>query len=205
MVARLLCLIIGYAFGCFLTADAVSRRKLGESALNVGSRNPGMANIGSLLGTRWAAVVLTGDILKTVAACEICRWVIAPDMGQLAVLCSGLGVVIGHNYPAWTGFRGGKGVTVTCSVIVLFDPIWGGLACVVGLLVVLFAHYLCLGAVAISLSFCLFIGLTSGIGEAFWLSVAIAVLMLIAHGGPCWRALHHEEPMTFLFKKKKMF
>ena len=65
---RLIPIAIGYFLGCILTADFVARARLSKSAFEVGSRNPGMANIGGLLGAKGAALVLAGDIAKVIIA-----------------------------------------------------------------------------------------------------------------------------------------
>lgn len=202
MLERGLCILVGYICGCFLTADLVVRYKLKQSAFDVGSHNPGMANVGSLLGVKWAAVVLFGDVLKTIVACELAYWVMAPSLGQIAVIYGGCGVLLGHDFPAWMRFRGGKGVTVTCSMLLLFDPVWGGISLLIGLATVVLTSQLCYGAVAISLAFCAFLFVFYGAGEVFAISVFVLVMMLFKHGGPCWRALHGQEPPTHVFFRK---
>ena len=64
----LLAFPIGYAFGCFLTADVVCRMSVHKSCFSIGDGNPGMANVGHVLGTKAALAVLAGDILKTLLA-----------------------------------------------------------------------------------------------------------------------------------------
>lgn len=174
MLARAVCLVIGYVCGCFLTAVAVMRAHTGKSAFAVGSRNPGMANVGAQLGPKWAAVVLAGDIAKTILAVALaalacaalpnasemlqplvgCPWDIAfPHSGCLSTVYAGIGVVLGHDFPCWHGFSGGKGVTATCSAVILFNPVLGGLACLMGLAVVAASHRL---GVAAFLIVCVF-------------------------------------------------
>ena len=102
---RGLCLLLGYLCGCFLTAEAVAWRHAGQSAAALGSGNPGMANIASQLGRSWGAVVLLGDIAKTILAWLLGR-LLCPGLA-LAPLWTGLGAVLGHNFPFWRGFRGG--------------------------------------------------------------------------------------------------
>lgn len=106
---RLICLAAGYVCGCLLTAEAVARWKTGRGARTLGSGNPGMANIAGALGKGAGALVLAGDLLKTALACALCRLLLAPDLGRLAVLYAGLGAALGHNFPFWSGFHGGKG------------------------------------------------------------------------------------------------
>ncbi|WP_283169842.1 glycerol-3-phosphate acyltransferase [Curtanaerobium respiraculi] len=203
MVERLACLLVGYACGCFLTAEAVVRSRLGKSAFDVGSRNPGMSNVGALLGAKWAAATLAGDILKTVAGCVLARYAIAPALGLVAVAWGGLGVALGHDFPLWHRFRGGKSVAVTCSVVVLLDPLRGFASLAVGLAVVLATRQLCFGALAIVAVWCVAAFLLFGLGEVFAISAVLAGIMLAKHGGAAWRALHGEEAETNLFTKSR--
>ena len=110
---RLICLTVGYVCGCLLTAEAVARWRTGQGARALGTGNPGMANIAGTLGKGAGALVLAGDLLKTALACALCRLLLAQALGRLAVLYAGLGAALGHNFPFWSGFHGGKGGTVT--------------------------------------------------------------------------------------------
>ena len=148
MLQRLLCLLLGYLCGCFLTAELVARARTGKSAAALGTGNPGMANLAHELGKGWGAVVLAGDIAKTALAFGLCR-ALFPALGGLSGLWAGLGAVLGHNFPLWRGFRGGKGVAVTCAALILFSPLWGTAACLSGLAVTLLSGWLPLGAVVI--------------------------------------------------------
>ena len=146
MVQRLVCLVIGYLCGCVLCSDIVARRISGKSAFELGDGNPGMANVGHVLGTPAALLSLAGDILKTVVAVVISR-LIFPQMGILATAWAGLGATLGHDFPFWHHFRGGKGVTTIASTIILMSPLWGILAGVVGFLSIIITGYLSTAAV----------------------------------------------------------
>ena len=146
---RVLCLGAGYLFGCFLTAEIVARCTAGCSAREIGTGNPGMANILTHLGKPAGFLVLAGDVLKTAAACWFC-WQAAPELGHTALLYGGLGAVLGHNWPFWNKFRGGKGVAVNCTWLILYLPITGALCCLAGGGAVLLSGYLPLGAVLIA-------------------------------------------------------
>lgn len=175
---RIWCLLIGYAFGNLLTAELVAYAKTGRSARSIGSSNPGTANIGAQLGVKWGILVLLGDVLKTIAACLICRLWLFPDLGQLTVVYAGVGTVLGHNFPIWNKFHGGKGVAVTCIFIILYSPLWGTLSCAAGLCFILINRNLALGAIVIPLTFLLPAFLIWG-GETFILSLISALLMLL--------------------------
>jgi acyl phosphate:glycerol-3-phosphate acyltransferase len=102
---------IGYLLGTFPTADLVARRaSRGSVDLRAsGSGNPGTANALNVLGARAGAQVLVGDIAKGAAACAVGAAVAGPVGAHVA----GTSSVVGHCYPVWTGFRGGKGVATS--------------------------------------------------------------------------------------------
>ncbi|MBP3886021.1 MAG: glycerol-3-phosphate acyltransferase [Olsenella sp.] len=188
MLPKLLCALIGYALGNFLTADLVCRFAVGKSVFDVGVGNPGMANVGHELGTGPAIAVLAGDILKTVLAWAAAQ-LICPGDGLSAGLAATLGTTLGHNFPAWHRFKGGKGVTTTCSAIILASPVAGVCACLVGLATVIFSGYLCFGAVAITLAFALLMLLGGAGADVVCYALAFALLMAQAHGSAMRAAL----------------
>ncbi|MDY4880373.1 MAG: glycerol-3-phosphate acyltransferase [Gemmiger sp.] len=150
VLARLLCLLVGYVFGSFLTAEVVARAVAGKSARQLGSGNPGTANITAQLGPKAGLVALAGDLLKTAAACGVGYAAAAPVLGWLSILYAGFGAVLGHNFPLWAKGKGGKGVAVTCAWVFLYLPVTGALCCLAGGAVVLWLGYLPLGAVVIA-------------------------------------------------------
>lgn len=141
---RPVCIALGYLYGSFLTADLVVRAKTGKHRWD-SFGNPGTANVASRLGTRYGIIVLCGDILKTVLAC-ICGLLLLPGPERLGVLYAGFGAVIGHCWPVWKGFRGGKGIACAGTAAVLFSPAIGFGALIGGAA----AGYLALGSAAIA-------------------------------------------------------
>lgn len=102
---------IGYLLGTFPTADLVARR-VTRGAIDLrasGSGNPGTANAINVLGKRAGAQVLVGDVAKGAAACAVGAVVAGPVGAHVA----GTSSVVGHCYPVWNGFRGGKGVATS--------------------------------------------------------------------------------------------
>lgn len=177
-------LLVGYACGNFLTANLVARARTGRSVWALGDGNPGMANVGHELGTGAALAVLAGDILKTLLAWLLVR-ALFPWATALAGLAAGLGVTLGHNYPIWHGLKGGKGVTTTCSAIILADPLWGLVSCFLGFASVVASGYLCVGAIVITWAYFALIALTYGLGLEALIALVLALLMQRAH----WSAL----------------
>lgn len=108
MLQRLLCLLLGYLCGCFLTAELVARARTGKSAAALGTGNPGMANLAHELGKGWGAVVLAGDIAKTALAFGLCR-ALFPALGGLSGLVGRAGCGAGPQFPPLAGLPGRKG------------------------------------------------------------------------------------------------
>lgn len=147
MLKCLVCLVVGYLCGSILTAEIVSRRIAGRSIFELGDGNPGMANVGHELGTPAALACLAGDILKTLLPVLVLSRVFPQMRWQIVVAWTGLGATLGHIWPFWHGFRGGKGVTTIASTIILMNPLWGILAGVVGVTTIILLGYLSVGAV----------------------------------------------------------
>lgn len=174
MTERILSLAIGYGWGMVLFAHFAGRFT-GKNLAREGSGNLGMANTIRVLGIKWGAFVLVGDILKTVGAVVTCHLLFkAPIM----TLYAGLGTALGHCYPVWNHFEGGKAVACLSAAYVLYAPLYGFLSLAVGAAAVLLKMGLKWGAVLISLTFACAMGL-QGPQEAFWLSLVMAALMIL--------------------------
>lgn len=117
-MTRLLAVLIGYAFGCILFAMLVGRFWLHQDPTKVGSGNPGTANVGAVFGKKWGIITCIGDILKTL----ICLLLVHYFLGKKVMLAyAGLGLILGHCFPFWDHFRGGKGVTVAVILAAIYD------------------------------------------------------------------------------------
>lgn len=99
----------GYLLGTFQTADLVAKRHGSVDLRSSGTGNPGTANAMKVLGTRAGAQVLIGDVAKGATACAVGALVAGPVGAHVA----GTSSVVGHCYPVWNGFRGGKGVATS--------------------------------------------------------------------------------------------
>ncbi len=155
MVWRIIvCLLSGYAFGCFSTGYVVG--KINHVDIRkYGSGNAGTTNALRTLG--WKAGVLTylGDFLKAIIPIILFRNIIFKDVeyNQLLALYTGFGVVLGHCYPFWLGFKGGKGIAVTSGVMAAFDPLLIPFFIVIFAAVVIITKYVSLGSMLMSLLF----------------------------------------------------
>ncbi|QNM05718.1 glycerol-3-phosphate 1-O-acyltransferase PlsY [Qiania dongpingensis] len=120
---RLICLAAGYAFGLIQTGY-IYGKIIHKDIRQYGSGNAGTTNALRVLGKKAGAVVFLGDFLKAVVLCLLVRFLYGktqPEMAPLLMLYGGLGVVLGHNYPFYLNFKGGKGIAATSGVIISMD------------------------------------------------------------------------------------
>lgn len=190
------CVLIGYVCGSFLTADVVARYYAGKRADQIGTGNPGMANIMANVGKKAGFLVLAGDILKTLLAFALSGLAAGGGLGRETILWSGLGALLGHNFPLWKKLKGGKGVTVTCTWLIIFMPVWGTLSCVVGGAITLATGYLPLGAVLIPLFGVPAAYFSEGRKAAAFMLIAL-VIMLWKHRRGLGRIAEGKEPRKF--------
>lgn len=154
IIKIIISLVFGYLFGCFSTAYVIG--KLNKVDIRqYGSGNAGTTNALRTLGAKAGAFTFLGDVLKAIIPIIIIRFFIFPseDFTQLLSLYTGLGVVIGHNYPFWLGFKGGKGIAATGGAMVAFDPriVPVGLLLFVGSVAI--TRYVSVGSMLVSILF----------------------------------------------------
>jgi glycerol-3-phosphate acyltransferase PlsY len=179
MISKIIiCLILGYAFGCFSTGYLVGKIKHVDIR-KYGSGNPGTTNALRTLGAKAGAITLIGDMIKAILPILLVRFVIFPNSEdiQLYILYTGLGVVLGHNYPVWLGFKGGKGIAATGGVMAAFDPliIPFGLVLFVG--VVAITRYVSVGSLLVAVLFPIWI-LIRYPGNIHMLVIALIYMIL---------------------------
>ena len=116
-------LLIGYGFGCFSTGYFVGKLN-GRDIRSEGSGNIGTTNALRTMGVRGGGLTFAGDLLKAFIPTLAVRLIFCANMGYeadltyLMTLFTGLGVVIGHNFPFYLNFKGGKGIAVSAAVII---------------------------------------------------------------------------------------
>jgi glycerol-3-phosphate acyltransferase PlsY len=118
-------LAAGYLLGSVNTSVIVGKF-YGKDITSHGSKSAGLTNALRVLGRSAAAIVLAGDVLKGVIACLIgLRLGIYVQAGEardcVSLLAAGGGAVLGHNWPVYFGFRGGKGMLSAAAVMFMFD------------------------------------------------------------------------------------
>ncbi|WMI81503.1 glycerol-3-phosphate 1-O-acyltransferase PlsY [Anaerotignum sp. MB30-C6] len=180
---RVFSLLIGYFIGCISMGFIVG--KITKTDLRKkGSGNLGTTNALRVLGFRAGLATFVGDILKGVIAFFICRWLF-PDNNLFAGIYGGVGAVLGHDFPFYLQFKGGKGIAATIglviSLIFVFSPILGLVTFGVGILGVVFTHYISVGSMVFSICIplsALFLGMPT---EGVALFTALAILAIWRH------------------------
>jgi len=120
MLLGILSIIIGYLLGSIPTAYIVSRMRKGIDIRNVGSRNMGGANVMREIGTHEGVFVGLFDIAKGAGAILIAQ---ALDIPELWVFGAGFAVLVGHNFPVFAGFRGGRGSATVIGIFLVLTPL----------------------------------------------------------------------------------
>jgi len=214
-MVRIVCLVIGYAFGLFQTAFFYGKVH-GIDIRKHGSGNSGTTNALRVLGTKAGLIVFAGDCLKCMAAVWLVRLLFGashPDIIYLLCLYTGAGAILGHNYPFYMNFKGGKGIAATAGMILSFHPyfIIIGVALFFGTFFL--THYVSLGSLLvyagfmIQIIYCgqtgLFTGMTQGqLYEMYAVAACLAIMAYWKHRANIVRLLKHEEGKTYLTKKK---
>lgn len=175
ITARITGLLIGYLAGLFQTG--VIYGKLHHRDLRKeGSGNAGTTNSIRVMGWKAGAVVLAGDLFKCVAAMVIV-WLLFrrryPDMVQLLELYAGLGTILGHDYPFYLKFKGGKGIASIVGMICTYDPLMIPICAVCFFASVIPTGYMSLGSLAMTAGF--FVQ-TVVFGQMGWLRTAAPFL-----------------------------
>jgi glycerol-3-phosphate acyltransferase PlsY len=132
IVPLVVALVIGYLLGSIPSAYIAARLKKGTDIREMGGGNVGALNTFREVGAVAGIIVLLADVSKGVAAVLIAGALIPP---HLVPLC-GLAAVVGHNWPLWLRFKGGKGAATTIGVFASLVPIWQVILIFAGLMVV---------------------------------------------------------------------
>ncbi len=215
---RLLCLALGYLFGAFQTAYFYGKMH-GIDIRTKGSGNAGTTNTLRVLGTKAGLIVLAGDVLKTILAIVVVRNFIIPNFAEpnleyLLVLYTAAGVILGHNFPFYMKFKGGKGIASTFGLILSFHPWFIPVGAVMFLGAFLTTHYVSLGSLLIYAGFViqmLIMGQSGYLGdmsqtalnEMYMIAFLLMAMAYWKHRENIKRLLTHTERKTYLFKKNK--
>lgn len=155
IVARIIAIAIGYVFGLFQTGYFYGMSQ-GIDIRKEGSGNAGTTNSLRVLGMKAGAITFAGDLLKAILAVVVTSLIFRnryPEGAKLLELYAGFGAVLGHNFPFYLKFRGGKGIACTAGVIVALFPAAAGICLAVFLICLAISHYVSLSSILMVLVF----------------------------------------------------
>ena len=161
-------LILSYLTGSIPTSIIVSRITKNVDIRQHGSGNAGATNVYRILGWKYALIVLLLDIFKAwlpsaIYATTIFQYISILDIGFMQILC-GSSAVIGHTYPIFARFKGGKGVGSLIGVLLALFPIAFPLCLIVAIAVILTTGYVSLGSIFAAISLPIFILILPALG-----------------------------------------
>ena len=149
---RFICLLIGYAFGLIQTGYIYGKMR-GVDIRKEGSGNAGSTNALRTMGIKAGLVTLLGDCFKCVFAVVTVYLIYGKtyaDIFPLLAMYAGMGAVLGHNYPFYLNFKGGKGIAATAGLILSTTNVWMVLICLFAFLgIVAVTRYVSLGSLAV--------------------------------------------------------
>lgn len=218
---RIACLAIGYAFGLIQTSYILGRLN-GIDIRKYGSGNAGTTNTLRVLGRKAGLIVFLCDILKAFAAVILVYYLMSGLFGEqyreqlyLFKLYTGLGVILGHNYPFYLKFHGGKGIAAMGGTILGFHGSFALTGFIIFFGTFFISHYVSLASLVLSTGFFVEM-LIFGIGkmgafasipenvllEMYIVTFIISAMAFLRHHENIKKLLKGEERKTYLGKKK---
>ena len=208
--------MIGYVFGLFQTAYLYGKLH-GIDIRNYGSGNAGTTNTLRTLGTKAGLIVLLGDIMKCILAIVLTNLLFQnshPDEIYLLKIYAAAGAILGHNFPFYLHFKGGKGIAATAGMILSFHP-W-----LIPMGVILFfgtfftTHYVSLGSLLVYAGFMIELVVLGQMGifgmpqaalnEMYVVAAFLQVMAYYKHKDNIKRLLGGTERKTYLTHKNKV-
>lgn len=200
-------LVTAYLLGSIPTAVWWGKRYYGIDVREFGSGNAGATNTFRVLGKKAGIPVLFIDIVKGTSAVLLAF--LSPfvfESNQFVNLQLGLGIaaLVGHVFPIFAGFRGGKGVATILGVVICLTPITSLMVLGVFLIVLLATRYVSLSSMTAGLSFPFFLNIVLKNQNQTLLifSLFVAVLLILTHKKNIVRLLKRQETKVNLFVKK---
>lgn len=195
------CILIGYCFGCLSPATMIAKSK-GVDLRKEGSGNPGGTNTMLVVGPKYGFAVMIADALKAIAAAKIAKWLF-PKLA-FAGLIAALGAVIGHVWPFWMGFHGGKGLACFAGMILYFDWPLFLLLLLIGLVLMLIVNFSFIAPMSAAVLFPLFAWLRTKSRKAFVITAAASAIVIRKHWSNIGKALRGEDVRVREYIREKL-
>ncbi len=183
-VLPFLSFVAAYLLGSINSAVMISKSFFGDDVRNHGSGNAGTTNMLRTYGVKAAIGCFAGDILKGTVSVLLARMVFErcglQQYSDMAALIAGITAVLGHMYPIYFRFKGGKGVATSLGVVSAINPPVFGVIFVIGLVLAGFSGYVSLGSlVGASLFIPVYYFYNGGMPTTELIPAAVLVLLII--------------------------
>ena len=200
LVYNFIFLVVAYLLGSINTSIIVSKIMIGDDIRNHGSGNAGATNTLRTVGKKGAIFVVLGDALKAIIALLFAKF--APFATENALYIAGIGAVLGHNFPLYFGFKGGKGIIVSLVAILFADPLLGLITCAIAIATMAIFRYVSLGSMLGAVIFAVLVLIFRNKNIDFVVfSIILAILAVYMHRSNLVRLLNGTE--NKLGSKKK--
>jgi acyl phosphate:glycerol-3-phosphate acyltransferase len=206
---EMMLVVLAYLLGSIPTSIWVSKAVFGIDIRDYGSGNPGATNTFRVLGSKWGTFVMIADITKGVIATSL--YILIPFylQNELArtnfMIVLGMAAVLGHIFPIWADFKGGKGVATILGMALAIQPIVA-LICIVVFLITLFTtRFVSLSSMLASLVFMVLILFIFKEKETSYrvFAIIVALMVVVTHQKNIGRLLNGKENKAPLFKKNR--
>ena len=174
---------MGYIFGCIQTSYLLGKFKFGVDVKQQGSKNAGASNSVLLFGWGFGVFVGLVDMLKAYLPMLIISLIYSPsDDIFFIVSLAGGGAVLGHIFPFFMNFNGGKGMACYFGMLFYFDPIFGLIVCALSLILLMITNYVAAATIITLISVPLFAYFFCLVTSDFIISMSIlSILIIIKH------------------------
>jgi glycerol-3-phosphate acyltransferase PlsY len=201
-------ILTAYCIGSIPTAVLVSKYFFGIDIRDYGSGNAGATNTFRVLGKRWGSFVMIVDMLKGVLAAFLyllLPYYLTNDWDRTNFMIGlGLSAVVGHIFPVWANFKGGKGVATLMGMVIAIQPLVA--LCVMGVfvLVLYLTRFVSLSSILASLAFPVFILVIFNEPEPLYrlFALAVALLVILTHQKNIGRLLQGNESKASIFSNR---
>lgn len=183
--------VAAYLLGSISTGLLVAKSDTSVNLRQMGSKNTGATNVLRVMGLRAGAITFIGDFLKAIVACLIGHWLKGLNGAMVAGLCC----IIGHNWPVYYQFKGGKGVACSSAVILMTFPFPAAvIAIVICLIVIALGRMISLGSITLVTVFMIAVAIQTSFAPLYTLwAFVVAVLCIYRHRANIKRILSGTE------------
>lgn len=207
-MALFLLIVFAYLVGSIPSAVWLGKRFYKIDVREFGSGNAGATNTFRVLGKKAGIVVLVCDILKgilSVLLAFLSSYNVNSNQFVNLQLALGIAAVVGHVFPVFAGFRGGKGVATILGIVICLTPITSALGLIVFLTVLILTRYVSLSSIMAGISYPILLKfiLKNDNQTLFIFSIFVAILLVITHKKNISRLLKKQESRVNLFANSK--